>query len=332
MTNGTADPAALSATASPRRSSYRSSEEVRRFWPAAGQIDWFDARLLARAIRSAGPPLLFGVRLWASVSLALHVAFWLELDNAFWAGTSAALVCQPHLGASLRKGWFLMIGTVVGAVAIVVLNACFPQARGPVSRRSGAVGRAPARWSPRCCATSWICGGAGRLHGRDHRRRHARRDRRHGRAGVHARHHPRDRGLHRHRVRRHRSRRHRSRRRPAPAGGVVRGALGRNHGPIYRHLGAGRAGHAGDAAGSTRAHRAGHCARSGHRRGDRRVLPTPLSFAGAADGRGRLVRRSGRLAHGRGAPGAAAGRSRSGRGGGHPAQRAAGAALGAGAR
>jgi uncharacterized membrane protein YccC len=71
------------------------------------------------------------VRLWASVSLALHVAFWLELDNAFWAGTSAALVCQPHLGASLRKGWFLMIGTVVGAVAIVVLNACFPQARAP---------------------------------------------------------------------------------------------------------------------------------------------------------------------------------------------------------
>jgi hypothetical protein len=131
MTNGTADPAALSAPASPRRSSYRSSEEVRRFWPAVGQIDWFDARLLASAIRSAGPLLLFGVRLWASVSLALHVAFWLELDNAFWAGTSAAIVCQPHLGASLRKGWFRMIGTVVGAVAIVVLSACFPEARAP---------------------------------------------------------------------------------------------------------------------------------------------------------------------------------------------------------
>jgi Fusaric acid resistance protein family len=38
-------------------------------------------------------------------------------------------VCQPHLGASLRKGWFRMIGTVVGAVAIVVLTACFPQER-----------------------------------------------------------------------------------------------------------------------------------------------------------------------------------------------------------
>jgi uncharacterized membrane protein YccC len=73
--------------------------------------------------------MLFGLRLWASVCLALYVAFWLELDNASWAGTSAALVCQPLLGASLRKGWFRMIGTLVGAVAIVVLTACFPQNR-----------------------------------------------------------------------------------------------------------------------------------------------------------------------------------------------------------
>jgi uncharacterized membrane protein YccC len=67
------------------------------------------------------------LRPWASVCLALHVAFWLELDNASWAGTSSARVCQLLLGASLRKGWFRMIGTLVGAVAIVVLTACFPQ-------------------------------------------------------------------------------------------------------------------------------------------------------------------------------------------------------------
>src|SRR5580704_11209533 len=86
---------------------------------------------LATAGRVTAPPLLFGLRLWAAVCLALYVAFWLELDNAYWAGTSAALVCQPRLGASLRKGWFRMIGTVVGAVAIVLLTAAFPQDRGP---------------------------------------------------------------------------------------------------------------------------------------------------------------------------------------------------------
>jgi uncharacterized membrane protein YccC len=52
---------------------------------------------LAGALTAAGAPLLFGLRPWASVSLALFVAFWLELDNPFWAGTSAAIVCQPQL-------------------------------------------------------------------------------------------------------------------------------------------------------------------------------------------------------------------------------------------
>ena len=84
---------------------------------------------LVNAANAAGPPLLFGLRLWASVCLALYAAFWLQLDNASWAGTSAALMCQPHLGASLRKGWFRMIGTLVGAVAVVLLTACFPQNR-----------------------------------------------------------------------------------------------------------------------------------------------------------------------------------------------------------
>ena len=84
---------------------------------------------MANIVRAAGPPLLFGLRLWISVCLSLYVAFWLELNNPYWAGTTAALVCQPHLGASLRKGWYRMIGTIVGGVAIVVLTACFPQDR-----------------------------------------------------------------------------------------------------------------------------------------------------------------------------------------------------------
>lgn len=82
-----------------------------------------------KAFTDAGPPLLFGIRLWASVALALYVAFWLQLDNAFWAGTSAAIVCQPRLGASLRKGWFRLVGTLIGAMAIIILTACFPQQR-----------------------------------------------------------------------------------------------------------------------------------------------------------------------------------------------------------
>ncbi len=95
--------------------------------PPSPPASWTE--IAADGISAITPPLLFGLRLWASVCLALYVAFWLELDNAYWAGTTAAIVCQPQLGASLRKGWFRLIGTVVGAVAIVVMTACFPQDR-----------------------------------------------------------------------------------------------------------------------------------------------------------------------------------------------------------
>src|SRR5580704_6317708 len=75
------------------------------------------------------PNLAFGVRMAASVSLALFAAFWLELDNAFWAAASAAVVCQPNLGASLRKAWFRLIGTLVGAAMILGIAALFTQDR-----------------------------------------------------------------------------------------------------------------------------------------------------------------------------------------------------------
>ena len=92
---------------------------------ASLRFDWS----LPDALATAGPTLLFAIRLWASVCLALFIAFWLELDSPYWAGGTAAIVCQPQLGASLRKGWFRIIGTIVGAVVIVVLTACFPQDR-----------------------------------------------------------------------------------------------------------------------------------------------------------------------------------------------------------
>ena len=84
---------------------------------------------LTGALAAAREPLVFAIRLWASVCLALFVTFRLQLEAPYWAGTSAAIVCQPQLGASLRKGGFRMIGTVVGATMIVTLTAFFPQDR-----------------------------------------------------------------------------------------------------------------------------------------------------------------------------------------------------------
>ena len=108
---------------------FANSNCVSHLWRAVKGSMPAGARWLQTAWAATRSPLAFGLRLWVSVCLSLYVAFWLELDNPYWAGTTAALVCQPHLGASLRKGWYRMIGTIVGGTAVVVLTACFPQDR-----------------------------------------------------------------------------------------------------------------------------------------------------------------------------------------------------------
>jgi uncharacterized membrane protein YccC len=84
---------------------------------------------LAEWLRDATPALLFSLRLWASVCLTYYVTFALQLSDPTWAVTTAAIVCTPVLGASLRKAFFRMIGTVVGAIGIVILAALFRQDR-----------------------------------------------------------------------------------------------------------------------------------------------------------------------------------------------------------
>jgi hypothetical protein len=175
--------------------------------------------------RTARPALLFGLRLWASVCLALYVAFWLELDTPSWAGTTAALVCQPNLGASLRKGWYRLIGTVVGAIAIVVMTACFPQERAAffvtlalwgaacalvatLLRNFASYSAALAGYTAAIIASDQL-GVVGGLNG-----------------DAHARDRTRQRYLHWHRLRRNRSCRNGSRRGAAPGNRSARRPLG----------------------------------------------------------------------------------------------------------
>src|SRR5271156_343233 len=86
--------------------------------------------LLAEWLRDATPAFLFALRLWASVCLTYYVTFALQLSDPTWAVTTAAIVCTPVLGASLRKAFFRMVGTVVGAIGIVIIAALARQDRG----------------------------------------------------------------------------------------------------------------------------------------------------------------------------------------------------------
>jgi uncharacterized membrane protein YccC len=84
---------------------------------------------LAEWLRAATPAFLFALRMWASVCLAFYIAFVLELSEPSWAATTAAIVCQPVLGASLRKAPFRLLGTIIGAIGAVILAALFRQNR-----------------------------------------------------------------------------------------------------------------------------------------------------------------------------------------------------------
>jgi uncharacterized membrane protein YccC len=193
---------------------------------------------LSNALGLAGPSLLFGLRLWASVCLALFVAFWLELDSAFWAGTSAAIVCAPQLGASLRKGWFRLIGSLIGATMIVVLTACFPQDRiaflglltlwgagcafaATVLRNFASYGAALAGFTAAVIAADTL-GATGGTNSTVFMLAVSRASE----------------ILYWHRVRRHRSRGDRSRRGAAAARRLLRHSGGGDNEPVYRHAGA----------------------------------------------------------------------------------------------
>jgi uncharacterized membrane protein YccC len=82
-----------------------------------------------RAAQRSLPAIFYGARIALSASVALYVAFFLQLDQPSWAGTTAVIVAQPVLGAALRKGMFRLIGTLAGAVAAVWLLMLFPQSR-----------------------------------------------------------------------------------------------------------------------------------------------------------------------------------------------------------
>jgi hypothetical protein len=227
---------------------------------AAPHLSWN----LTAALAAAREPLLFGIRLWVSVCLALFVAFWLQLDEPNWAGMGAAIACLPVLGASLRKGWFLMIGTVVGATMIVVLTALFPQDRiaflgllavwGGICAFAATLLHNYASYAAACAGFTAAIVAGDNL----------------GATGgaspdvfMVAVTRARD------RVRRHRPRRDRFRRHPAAARSVIRQSGGRDRGPIYPHAGTGGAATAGHANRATRARPARHRARPDDRQSAR---------------------------------------------------------------
>lgn len=100
-----------------------------RFHSPVSRYSFVAPETLARVRAWLGPRLMFGFRLAASVCLTLTITYSLQLQNSFWAATTAAIVCQPNLGASLQKGRYRVVGTLTGALVMVALLGLLAQDR-----------------------------------------------------------------------------------------------------------------------------------------------------------------------------------------------------------
>ena len=89
-------------------------------------------RSLARKAMAAldGPfltALIFSLKTFAAALLALSIAFWLGLDEPYWALLTVFVVAQVDSGLVLAKSFYRMLGTVAGVLMTVALVFAFAQ-------------------------------------------------------------------------------------------------------------------------------------------------------------------------------------------------------------
>jgi uncharacterized membrane protein YccC len=72
---------------------------------------------------------IFAAKTTAAGLLALLVAFAFDLDQPKWALLTVFIIAQPQSGFVLAKGFYRVIGTVVGAAVALLLVSLFAQER-----------------------------------------------------------------------------------------------------------------------------------------------------------------------------------------------------------
>jgi uncharacterized membrane protein YccC len=62
----------------------------------------------------------FAIRNWLACMLALYLAFFLQLDEPYWAGLTVWILGQPTPGMAISRSFYRIIGTVIGSTMGVV--------------------------------------------------------------------------------------------------------------------------------------------------------------------------------------------------------------------
>jgi uncharacterized membrane protein YccC len=71
----------------------------------------------------------YAFRIWLAATVALYVAFWLQLGGASSAAVTVAILAQPTRGAALAKAANRIAATLIGATMSVVIAGLFPGER-----------------------------------------------------------------------------------------------------------------------------------------------------------------------------------------------------------
>ena len=83
-------------------------------------------------LKFAGFPVsawAFALRTWAAMMLGLYVAFWLQLENAYFAAVTVGILSLQTRGQAYQKALYQLLMTVVGVVASIIIAGLLAQAR-----------------------------------------------------------------------------------------------------------------------------------------------------------------------------------------------------------
>ncbi|CAO3410072.1 Tetrapartite efflux system, inner membrane component FusBC-like [Azospirillum largimobile] len=76
-------------------------------------------------LRADADALLFSAKSFAAAMLAYYIALRAGVPKPSWAIVTVYIVSQNSAGASLSRGVYRFVGTIVGAVATVAIIPCF---------------------------------------------------------------------------------------------------------------------------------------------------------------------------------------------------------------
>jgi uncharacterized membrane protein YccC len=83
-------------------------------------------------MRLVGVPLsawTFAIRILIAVVVALAASFWLQLEAAYTAAVTVAILATPTRGRALDKAYYRLIATLIGVAAAIMITGVFAQER-----------------------------------------------------------------------------------------------------------------------------------------------------------------------------------------------------------